>query len=281
MRILNISAQKPDSTGSGVYLAEMVRCELSAGHAAAVVAGVDASDEPTLPEGVEPYFVRFNTETLPFNVCGMSDVMPYFGAKSIGRFLSQCQSRSRTADIPVGFLGHRVCGGLFRIGHAFPHKNLRLQGYSFRLHPARATLTPYTATPRSTTNSASSSFCARSVCPICLEGEATLAYLQRVRHSAPSLDVSFLHPYSLWVGDSSRDSYWKPNAKGACAYGPKGGMPPSHEGESNMADNREMWQSLGMDLETHDQLCAVRSPASSMPRKLKTAFPFLAKIACS
>ena len=84
MRILNISAQKPDSTGSGVYLVEMVRCELSAGHAAAVVAGVDASDEPTLPEGAEPYFVRFNTETLPFNVCGMSDVMPYFGAKSIG-----------------------------------------------------------------------------------------------------------------------------------------------------------------------------------------------------
>lgn len=84
MRILNISAQKPDSTGSGVYLAEMVRCELSAGHAAAVVAGVDASDEPTLPDGAEPYFVRFNTEALPFNVCGMSDVMPYFGAKSIG-----------------------------------------------------------------------------------------------------------------------------------------------------------------------------------------------------
>ena len=84
MRILNISAQKPDSTGSGVYLAEMVRCELSAGHAAGVVAGVDVSDEPTLPEGAEPYFVRFNTEALPFNVCGMSDVMPYFGAKSIG-----------------------------------------------------------------------------------------------------------------------------------------------------------------------------------------------------
>lgn len=70
MHILNISAQKPDSTGSGVYLAEMVRCELSAGHAAAVVAGVDASDEPTLSEGAEPYFVRFNTEALPFNVCG-------------------------------------------------------------------------------------------------------------------------------------------------------------------------------------------------------------------
>ena len=115
MRILNISAQKPDSTGSGVYLAEMVRCELSAGHAAAVVAGVDASDEPMLPEGAEPYFVRFNTETLPFNVCGMSDAMPYFGRNRSDRPLGQCQSRSRTADTPVGFLGHRVCGGLFRI----------------------------------------------------------------------------------------------------------------------------------------------------------------------
>lgn len=98
MRILNISAQKPDSTGSGVYLSEMVRCELSAGHAAAVVAGVDASDEPTLPECAEPYFVCFNTEALPFNVCGMSDVMPYFGAKSIGptpRPVSTTQSYCR------------------------------------------------------------------------------------------------------------------------------------------------------------------------------------------
>lgn len=153
------------------------------------------------------------------------------GRNRSDRSLSQCRPRGRTADTPVGLLGHRVCGGLFRIGHAFPHKNLRLQGYSFRLHPARATLTLYTATPRSTTNSASSSFCTRSVCPICLEGEATLAHLQRVRHSAPSLDVSFLRPYSLWVGDSSHDSYWKPNAKDACAHGLRGGMPPSHEGE--------------------------------------------------
>lgn len=147
------------------------------------------------------------------------------------RSLSQCQPRSRTADTPVGFLGHRVCGGPFRIGKALPYKTLRLQGCSFRLRPPpRATLALYTATLRLTMNSAPSSFCTRSVCPICLEGEATLAYLQRVRHSAPSLDVSFLRPYSLWVGDSSRDSYWKPSAKGACAHGPRGGMPPSHEG---------------------------------------------------
>ncbi|MBE5710866.1 MAG: hypothetical protein EGQ84_00470 [Slackia sp.] len=72
-----------------------------------------------------------------------------------------------------------------------------MQGCSFRSRPARATLTPYAVTLRSTTNSALSSFCTRSVCPICLEGEATLAHLQRVRHSAPSLDVSFFAPVFL------------------------------------------------------------------------------------
>ena len=93
--------------------------------------------------------------------------------------------------------GHRVCGGPFRIGKALPHKTLRLQGYSFRLRPARVTLALYAATLHSATNSASSSFCTRSACPICLEGEATLAHLQRVRHSAPSLDVSFFAPVFL------------------------------------------------------------------------------------
>ena len=162
------------------------------------------------------------------------------------------------------------------------HSRTKTCGYSFRLHPARATLTPYTATPRSTTNSASSSFCTRSVCPICLEGEATLAHLQRVRHSAPSLDVSFFCariPYGLAIrrviviGNRTRRAHVRMAPGAGCRLRTKD--------ESNMADNREMWQSLGMDLETHDQLCAVRSPASSMPRKLKTAFPFLAKIACS
>lgn len=154
MRILNISAQKPDSTGSGVYLAEMVRCELSAGHAAAVVAGVDASDEPTLPEGAEPYFVRFNTEALPFNVCGMSDVMPYFGAKSIGPTLQPVPTTQSYCRYSCGVSGPSRMRWPFSYRPCIPAQNLRLQGYSFRLHPARATLTPYTATPRSTTNSA-------------------------------------------------------------------------------------------------------------------------------
>lgn len=77
MRILCISAQKPDSTGSGVYLAETVRSMLAAGHEVAVIAGIDRADAPEIPLGAQFFPVRFNTDELPFPVCGMSDVMPY------------------------------------------------------------------------------------------------------------------------------------------------------------------------------------------------------------
>lgn len=77
MRILCVSAQKPDSTGSGVYLTETVKGMLAAGHEVAVVAGIDREDEPSLPANVLFRPVRFRTPELPFSVCGMSDEMPY------------------------------------------------------------------------------------------------------------------------------------------------------------------------------------------------------------
>lgn len=77
MRILCISAQKPDSTGSGVYLAETVASMTSAGHQVAVIAGIDKDDSPQLASGVEFLPVRFRTPELSFPVCGMSDIMPY------------------------------------------------------------------------------------------------------------------------------------------------------------------------------------------------------------
>jgi glycosyltransferase involved in cell wall biosynthesis len=78
MRILNVLAQKPDSTGSGVYLRETVACEVAQGNEVAVLCGVNAGDdvEPFAP-GVRVATVQFNTPELPFYVCGMSDVMPY------------------------------------------------------------------------------------------------------------------------------------------------------------------------------------------------------------
>ena len=77
MRILSITAQKPSSTGSGVYLTEVVKALASEGHQQAVVAGITHEDMPVFPEGVEFYPVYYDTESLPFPVAGMSDEMPY------------------------------------------------------------------------------------------------------------------------------------------------------------------------------------------------------------
>lgn len=77
MRILSVTAQKPHSTGSGVYLTALVRAFAAAGHEQAVVCGVYADDMVDFPEGVAWHPVTFSTPDLPFFICGMSDEMPY------------------------------------------------------------------------------------------------------------------------------------------------------------------------------------------------------------
>lgn len=77
MRILSITAQKPNSTGSGVYLTELVNGFSKMGHEQAVLAGIRVGEKPELPEGVQFFPVCFETEELPFPVAGMSDEMPY------------------------------------------------------------------------------------------------------------------------------------------------------------------------------------------------------------
>ena len=78
MRILNISAQKPDSTGSGTYLAALVASQIAAGHEAAVLCGSAPGDtQGELDPAARVFTVPFETPELPFRICGMSDVMPY------------------------------------------------------------------------------------------------------------------------------------------------------------------------------------------------------------
>ncbi|WP_283171579.1 glycosyltransferase family 4 protein [Curtanaerobium respiraculi] len=77
MNILHVSAQKPDGTGSGTYLAETVKAFARLGHVQAVVAGIAPGDAPAFPEGVVFRPVVFETPELPFPVAGMSDNMPY------------------------------------------------------------------------------------------------------------------------------------------------------------------------------------------------------------
>ena len=77
MRILNIIAQKPMSTGSGIYLTELVRVMAGQGHTQGVVAGVYKEDVISLPDTAKFYPVYYNSLELPFNIFGMSDEMPY------------------------------------------------------------------------------------------------------------------------------------------------------------------------------------------------------------
>ena len=77
MRILSITAQKPNSTGSGIYLSELVKEYARKGYSQAVVAGVCREDEVELPDGTAFYPVYFEEGKLPFPIVGMSDEMPY------------------------------------------------------------------------------------------------------------------------------------------------------------------------------------------------------------
>ena len=77
MRILSVSAQRPDSTGSGVYLTELVRGFAALGCEQAVLAGVGPEDVSPFPADVAFFPVRYASAALPFPICGMSDEMPY------------------------------------------------------------------------------------------------------------------------------------------------------------------------------------------------------------
>lgn len=104
MRILNVTAQKPDSTGSGVYLAEMVKSEQAQGHTTAVLCGLACEDVPSsLPSQTKLYAVRFDTPELPFHVCGMSDTMPYLSTRyrDMNAEMTQCFEAAFQATIAL------------------------------------------------------------------------------------------------------------------------------------------------------------------------------------
>ena len=81
MRILSVTAQKPNSTGSGVVLSELVKGFAKEGARQAVLGGVYQEDQIVLPKGTDFYPVYFETEQLPFPIVGMSDEMPYRSLK--------------------------------------------------------------------------------------------------------------------------------------------------------------------------------------------------------
>ncbi len=82
MRILHCLSQIPGKTGSGVYLQAVVREAAATGRIEqAVVCGLPSTmalDENELSVDRDKIFAtRFDSNSLPFPVAGMSDVMPY------------------------------------------------------------------------------------------------------------------------------------------------------------------------------------------------------------
>lgn len=81
MKVLSIIAQKPSSTGSGVYLTELVKCFKDFGASQEIICGVYNEDKIADEEGIKFNKVIFNTKELPIKIAGMSDVMPYESIK--------------------------------------------------------------------------------------------------------------------------------------------------------------------------------------------------------
>ena len=79
MKILHVLSQRPDSTGSGIYVQAMIREAASWGDDNYLVAGVDADgcDETDCIAQDKSMFVKFHTAAVPYHIPGMSDVMPY------------------------------------------------------------------------------------------------------------------------------------------------------------------------------------------------------------
>ena len=88
MKILNVIAQKPSSTGSGIYLTELVAQFKDKGHEQEIICATYFDDEINIKsfDSGNDRMIKFNkvifdTEDLPLKIAGMSDVMPYESIK--------------------------------------------------------------------------------------------------------------------------------------------------------------------------------------------------------
>ena len=79
LKILHILSQRPDSTGSGIYVQAMIREAASCGYENYLIAGVCSGtcNETSCIDQNNTMFVNFNNADVSFNIPGMSDVMPY------------------------------------------------------------------------------------------------------------------------------------------------------------------------------------------------------------
>jgi len=79
LKVLHVISQRPDSTGSGIYLQAILDESARKGHDNFMVAAIQSGCSVTLP-GISPdncHFVYFDADDQAEMIVGMSDVMPY------------------------------------------------------------------------------------------------------------------------------------------------------------------------------------------------------------
>jgi glycosyltransferase involved in cell wall biosynthesis len=81
LKILHVIGQRPEMTGSGIYLESIIRESEKHGFSNVRLAGVPAGrNHPSKDlQPTDSSYVFFDSEPLNFSVPGMSDVMPYAG----------------------------------------------------------------------------------------------------------------------------------------------------------------------------------------------------------
>ena len=79
LKILHVLSQRPDATGSGIYLQAMMREAAARGHANFMIAGIQSDRAAELDFSIPAQcrLVRFDGDDLPFRIPGMTDIMPY------------------------------------------------------------------------------------------------------------------------------------------------------------------------------------------------------------
>ncbi len=79
LKVLHVISQRPDSTGSGIYLQAILNESARCGHDNTLIAAIQKGSTVTLPtlSGDDCDLVYFDPDNLSDMIVGMSDVMPY------------------------------------------------------------------------------------------------------------------------------------------------------------------------------------------------------------
>lgn len=108
MRILHLTAQRPDATGSGIYLQAVMTQAAERGCHNALICGIPDGPEPAATHLAQvSHSVRFDTPDLPFPIPGMSDVMPYPSSRYRDLDPEMVRACNRTWEAVIRDICHR------------------------------------------------------------------------------------------------------------------------------------------------------------------------------